>query len=131
MPLLTALLAFNVGVEIGQLAVLLVLIPALGLLFRYVVPERIGIIVLSALIAHTGWHWMMERGEQLAKFPLPTLDAAFVASLMRGLMAALVLFAGIHPIHLRFHRMLSRRLPFGIYYDHCEPTLRFSDGRAG
>ena len=44
---------------------------------------------------------------------------------------SLVLFAGIHPIHLRFHRMLSRRFPFGIYYDHCEPTLRFSDGRAG
>ena len=93
--LLTALLAFNVGVEIGQLAVLLVLIPALGLLFRYVVPERIGIIVLSALVAHTGWHWMLERGEQLAKFPLPTLDAAFVASAMRGLMAALLLVAGV------------------------------------
>jgi|SRR5438105_13560110 len=30
---------------------------------------------------------------------------------------SLVLFAGIHPIHLRFHRMLSRRFPFGIYYE--------------
>ncbi len=35
--LLTSLLSFNVGVEIGQLVVLLVLIPALGLLFRRVV----------------------------------------------------------------------------------------------
>ena len=40
--LVTSLLAFNVGVEIGQLAVLLVTIPALVLLFRYVVAERIG-----------------------------------------------------------------------------------------
>ncbi len=32
--LLTALLAFNLGVEIGQIAVLLVLIPALNLVFR-------------------------------------------------------------------------------------------------
>ena len=40
--LLTALLGFNLGVEIGQIAVLLVLIPALDLLFRYVIPERLG-----------------------------------------------------------------------------------------
>ena len=34
---------------------------------------------------------MLERGEVLAKFPFPTLDAAFFASLMRGMMAALIL----------------------------------------
>src|SRR5712671_1488361 len=92
--LLTSLLTFNVGVEIGQLVVLLVLIPALGLLFRRVVPDRLGIIILSALIAHTAWHWMIERGGELAKFPMPMLDAAFIASAMRGLMAVLVLVAG-------------------------------------
>src|SRR5258706_6460759 len=53
--LLTSLLAFNVGVELSQLVVLLVLLPALGLLFRRVVPERLGIIILSVLIAHTAW----------------------------------------------------------------------------
>jgi hypothetical protein len=91
--LVASLLAFNVGVEIGQLAVLLVLIPALGLLFKYVVPERLGIIILSALVTHTAWHWMIERADQLAKFPFPTLDAAFLASAMRGLMAVLILAA--------------------------------------
>jgi hypothetical protein len=89
--LVASLLAFNIGVELGQLAVLLVLIPALGLLFRFAIPERLGIIVLSALVAHTGWHWMTERSERLAKFPLPTLDAAFIASAMRALMALLIL----------------------------------------
>jgi len=74
--------------------VLLVLVPALSLLFKYVVPEWLGIIILSALVAHTGWHWLIERGEQLAKFPFPKLDAAFLASAMRGLMAALIL-AGV------------------------------------
>ena len=34
---------------------------------------------------------MIERGEQLAQFPMPALDAAFLAGLMRGLMAALIL----------------------------------------
>jgi HupE/UreJ protein len=89
--LVTALLGFNLGVEIGQIAVLLVLIPALGLLFRYVLPERIGIIILSALVAHTAWHWMLERGADLAKFPFPTIDAAFLAGAMRALMALLIL----------------------------------------
>ncbi len=93
--LVTSLFAFNIGVEIGQLVVLLVLIPALGLLFRYVVAERLGIIILSAFVAHTAWHWMIERGEQLAKFPLPSLDAAFIASAMRGLIAALILAGGV------------------------------------
>jgi hypothetical protein len=89
--LVTALFGFNLGVELGQLAVLLVLVPALDLLFKYVVAERLGIIILSALVAHTAWHWMMERGEQLAKFPFPKLDAALLASAMRGLMAVLIL----------------------------------------
>jgi HupE / UreJ protein len=93
--LLTSLLTFNIGIEIGQLAVLLVLIPALGLLFRHVVPERLGIIILSALVAHTAWHWMMERGEQLMKFPIPTPDAAAIASAMRGAMWVLILTAGV------------------------------------
>ena len=66
--LLTSLLSFNVGVELGQLLVLGALIPILGLLFRYVVRERMGTIILSALVAHTGWHWMLERGEILRKF---------------------------------------------------------------
>src|SRR6267154_1894551 len=35
--LLISLLSFNVGVELGQVAVLAVLIPALALLFRFVV----------------------------------------------------------------------------------------------
>ena len=93
--LVTALFGFNVGVEIGQIAVLLVLIPALDLLFRYVVVEWLGVIILSALVAHVGWHWMIERGGELAKFPFPKLDAAFLASAMRGLMAVLILALGV------------------------------------
>ena len=62
--LLTSLLSFNVGVELGQLLVLVVLVPALQLLFRYVVAERIGTIILSALVAHTAWHWTPERWER-------------------------------------------------------------------
>ena len=72
--LLTSLLAFNVGVELGQLLVLVVLVPALQLLFRYVVAERMGTIILSALVAHTAWHWMIDRGRDLSRFDWPVDD---------------------------------------------------------
>ncbi len=88
--LLTSLLSFNIGVELGQLAVLAVMIPLLVLFFRYVVPERIGIIILSVLIGHTGWHWMLERAEKLSQFPWPAFDAPTLASAMRWLIALLV-----------------------------------------
>ena len=91
--LLVSLLAFNVGVELGQLLVLALLIPALGILFRFVVAERIGIIVLSALVAHTGWHWMIERAAALRQFRRPALNAASLAAAMRWLMLTLILAA--------------------------------------
>lgn len=90
--------------EIGQLAVLIILLPALSLTFRYV-PERIGTIVISALVAHTAWHWMLDRGAELLKFPFPTIDAAFLASLMRGLMAALALAAAVTAANLLLRRI--------------------------
>src|SRR5882672_6265750 len=30
---------------------------------------------------------------------------------------SLNLFAGVHPIYFGFHRLLSKRFPFGIYYE--------------
>ena len=69
--LVTSLLAFNVGVEIGQLVVLVLAIPLLALIFRYVVAERIGTILMSALVAHTAWHWATERGSVLIGYRWP------------------------------------------------------------
>jgi HupE / UreJ protein len=86
--LATALLSFNVGVELGQLAVLLVLVPLLNLL-RRVWPDRAIVIVLSALVAHTAWHWMTDRWAALRQFPMPVVDAAALAGVLRWLMVAL------------------------------------------
>lgn len=95
--LLTSLLSFNIGVELGQLLVLVLLIPALDLLFRYVVAERMGTIILSSLVAHTAWHWMTERWELLRKFQFewPAIDAAFLAGALRWMML-LVVAAGLY-----------------------------------
>jgi hypothetical protein len=84
---LTSLLAFNIGVEIGQLVVLAAMIPVLELLFRFGVAERIGTIILSAFVAHTGWHWLTERGQQLMRyqFQLPAFDASLFLMVVRWL----------------------------------------------
>ena len=89
----TSLLAFNVGVELGQLVVLIVLVPALQWLFRYVVDERMGTIIISAIVAHTAWHWMIERGTDLARYQWPAVTAAGAADALRWLLAAVVLVA--------------------------------------
>jgi len=88
--LLTSLLSFNIGVELGQLLVLVILIPVLNVLFRFVVAEKIGTILLSAVIAHTGWHWATERGGQLLAFDVPALDIGGLATAMRLLMLVVV-----------------------------------------
>ncbi len=93
--LLASLVAFNLGVELGQLLVLLLLIPILNALFRYAVKERMGTIILSALVAHTGWHWMTERWDRLRqyRFEWPALSAAFLAAALRWVLLILILGA--------------------------------------
>ena len=67
-------------------------VPALDWLFRRV-PEKAATILLSAVVAHSAWHWMLDRGSRLVQYRLrwPGVDAALLASLMRGLMLALLL----------------------------------------
>jgi hypothetical protein len=118
--LLASLLSFNLGVEIGQLLILLLLVPALKFLFRFVVAERMGTIILSALVAHTGWHWMIERADRLRQFPLPPMTADSFASLMRWLMlvsiiAAAVWFArvtlGSDEVKAKISKLFAKALP--------------------
>jgi hypothetical protein len=80
--LVVALFAFNVGIEIGQLLVLAAMLPLLIVARRYVFPGRIGEIIVAALLAHVGWHWMADRWADLARVPWPTPDAHDVAALL-------------------------------------------------
>src|SRR5260370_36008466 len=95
--LLASLLSFNIGVELGQLLVLVMLVPLLELLFRFVVAQRMGTIILSAMGAHTGWHWILERADRLSQYRAqwPAWNAAFVASILRYLMLAVFLAGGV------------------------------------
>jgi hypothetical protein len=125
--LIASLLAFNIGVELGQVLVLLLLVPALNALYAWLergrepvaagaalprvqtearmttermtagrmTTERVGVVILSAIVAHTAWHWMAERWGELRQysFAWPAADAALVADVLRALML-LVIAAG-------------------------------------
>jgi hypothetical protein len=107
--LLVSLFAFNVGIEIGQVAVLAVMLPALALLRRYVLAGRTGVIILSALIAHIAWHWMIDRGDILWKTEWPRLDAASIAILARWVAGVLLAAAAVRFIARRAGAFLSRK----------------------
>ena len=104
--LLSSLLAFNVGVELGQLMVLALVVPALIMLFKFFVKERVGTILISALLAHSAWHWMLDRGDQLNQyqFQMPIFDSLFFAALMRWGMMTIIIAGAIWAMFEIFRR---------------------------
>ncbi len=106
---LTSLLAFNLGVEIGQLLIILVAVPVLNFLFRKPHIERIGTIILSAILAHSGWHWMSARASDLAayQFHWPMMNYALLALLMRWLMLVLITGSAVWLLFAVYKRFLQ------------------------
>jgi hypothetical protein len=70
------------------------MLPALALVTRFVLPGRAGAIILSAIVAHLGWHWMEERWDALANARWPALDAANLTVMLFWL-AGLALASGL------------------------------------
>jgi hypothetical protein len=83
-----SMVAFNLGIEAAVLFAMVAAVSVLALLFRFALPERISVVLLSALIAHTAWHWLTTRGTLLAQyqFTMPDLTPAFFADVVRWLM---------------------------------------------
>jgi len=107
--LLVALLSFNVGIEIGQIGVLALMLPVLALLRRTILQGRVGVVILSAVVAHTGWHWMAERGDVLWKTEWPRLDAAGLMTLARWFAGMLLAAGAIRFLARRAAAALSRK----------------------
>lgn len=84
--LVVSLFAFNVGIELGQLLALSLMLPALALLRRHLLPGRVGMVILSAIVAETGWRWMLDRAETLwaTPWPAPSLGGLATAALWIG-----------------------------------------------
>jgi hypothetical protein len=109
--LLISLLSFNIGIELGQLLVLCVAVPALNILFRHVVAERMGVIILSAIVAHQAWHWMIERLGVLAQFPRPEFTLADAVSGLRWLFAVGAVAAALWLVSMAARRWMPDELP--------------------
>jgi hypothetical protein len=112
----TSLLAFNLGVELGQILVLMIAIPALTLLFKHVVAERMGTIMLSAFVAHTAWHWMLDRGAVLTQYRVhwPVIDAAFAVAAMRLSMLLLSVIGIAWLLSSGMKRLTGRAVVSGV-----------------
>ena len=62
-----------------------------------------------------GFQFYEKQGEGLGSYFLESLYSD---------VDSLQLYAGIHREVLGFHRQLSKRFPFAIYYDEAEKTVR-------
>src|SRR5688572_9641847 len=82
-----ALISYNVGLELGTLIILAIVVPAANLLFANPAVERAGLIVLSVLVGHAGWHWMTERAAIARLSSWPVMDLNFLLTVVRWLLA--------------------------------------------
>jgi hypothetical protein len=94
--LLVSLFAFNIGIEVGQILVLAFMLPALALVRRYLLPGKVGMIILSAIAADTGWHWMLDRAGELWATPWPKPTPEGVAILGLWIAGIFVAAGGIN-----------------------------------
>ena len=111
---ITALIAFNVGVELGQLLVLLLAVPALAWLRRQL-PGRALDWVLIAIIGHTAWHWCLERLAVLGAYPfaLPAPSTWLAAGGLRWLalaFAAALIYGALSHLASRLARAPEQAL---------------------
>jgi hypothetical protein len=107
--LATSLVSFNVGVELGQLFVLMLAVPLLAWGFKHVVAERMGVIIVSAFVAHTAWHWMLDRGAVLRQYRIqaPVFDELFVVSTLRAIMLLLIIGGAAWAMYELYRRLLG------------------------
>jgi hypothetical protein len=97
----SALLSFNLGVELGQLLVVVVLVAAARVAVERLPRPRLAIAAISVIVAHTAWHWMLDRVEVFRAYPVGwrELGAAAAGSglhwLAIGLVVAALAWAGM------------------------------------
>jgi hypothetical protein len=81
-------LFFNLGVALGEVASLALAFAALWLVDR-ALGMPLGVLVVSALVGHQGWHWMMDRGHEL-RHALGHATPSELASIALWLLPALL-----------------------------------------
>jgi hypothetical protein len=84
-----SVLFFNLGVALSEVAGLALAFAALRWLVDRALGPSLGVLVLSAVAGHQGWHWMMDRSPEL-RHALGHATACELASVALWLLPALL-----------------------------------------
>ncbi len=76
--LVLSLLAFNVGIEIGQILFVAALLPLLAWLARWPLASRYASLTVSVAIALIAGYWLVERAQTLALTPVQWLSVLLI-----------------------------------------------------
>lgn len=111
--LMTALLTFNLGVEVGQLFVLALAVPLLRACAARLGAERSRWItwIGSAFVAHEAWHWLSERWSVLLGFAGSIRAPAFDDAFALGAVRVALVGASALALALALRQILRRWLP--------------------
>jgi HupE / UreJ protein len=114
---LVSVVSFNIGVALGEVVSLALALAGLRLLFARVLGPALGLVVLSAVLGHMGWHWMLEEGHELMhelghfglSSALVVVGPWILPALLVGVLAYLLpnRFGGA-PVQSLLHALLDR-----------------------
>ena len=76
---LASVLSFNSGIELALALAIAIMLPAVNLVFRFALADKIGTIILAGLAAHIAWHRMTDRALLLSRLPLQWPAISFVS----------------------------------------------------
>jgi hypothetical protein len=87
---LASVLSFNVGLAAGEILMLSLAYAALRALFSRVLGPLLGVAVLSAVLGHIAWHWMIDAGHALGHAVAEEPSFATFVAVARWLVPALI-----------------------------------------
>ena len=95
-------IAFNLGVALGNVLALVLIFVALGMVFRYLTGKRLGVVLVSAIVGHAAWHWMVDSGHQLGHAAAGIVSTASVGLVTWWILVGLLVggFAWFLPARL-------------------------------
>jgi HupE/UreJ protein len=115
---LVSVLSFALGLAIGEFGALAVMLAGVRLVLRSATSERMVVVVLSAIIGHTGWRSAVERGGVLWQADWPRVDGPALLMLAQWLAIILIAVGTVSSVvrwieHARRHgsdrgRLVSR-----------------------
>jgi HupE / UreJ protein len=105
-----SLLAFNVGIELGQLFVLALGWPLLAwVMARSEKAARALTLVIAGFVAHQAWHWLSDRFTALARADWQALAQGLAAPLAIVLLLAAAAWAVFEALRRHMSGQLRRR----------------------